>query len=281
MKRRPRATSRSRDRVRRQNYARSAWLFLFLAIGIIGVAFYYIWQNQPPIVDRATNCPKESQLIKSSISILLDTTESLSATQRKLIQNTLYGVIYGAAPYDRIKIYEVHPSYDSLLNPVFNYCKPSKNELGSPVIQQFEELRFKQRIREYLDDQDYDLPQSPIIRAIGSVASDFSQDSSIKRLIVASDFIENSDIMNQYKSDWLKRYSDNKKIINDLRPNLSEVYVSMLFIPRASVPHHDQDFAKWWRQYLRDSGGLLTEQMFLNDESGKSFILEPFIPITG
>lgn len=256
---------------------------LLLGVALLATIGFvtFVIINDPPDTDLATNCPIDQSKTKGSIFVLLDATEELSATQQDFIKDTVYSVVNAARKYDRISIFEVRPSRDEVLSPLFNYCKPSKNALGSPIVQLFEEQQFKTNLQDYFDSIDYELPASPIIQAIGSVATNFPANGSRKHLIIASDFIEYSELLNQYDPAWESAYQQNSKLVRDAAPILDRVELAMLFIPRPKVSHHDKQFAGWWRRFLSESGARITEQSFENDETGQRFELDPFIPVTG
>ena len=87
--------------------------------------------------------------------------------------------------------------------------------------------------------------------------------------------------MNQYKADWKEKLNADPKPIYDKQPRLDGVKVSILFIPEPKVKHHDKEFAKWWMNYLEDSGGDVTTQHFYDPVSTNQYDLDLFIPITG
>ena len=100
-------------------------------------------------------------------------------------------------------------------------------------------------------------------------------------MIIASDLLENSDLLNQYRANWRTKVSRNNKQLYDSQPRLEGIKVSLLFVPRPEVLHHDKEFAGWWINYLEESGGDVTHQEFGDPKTGNTYVLDPFIPITG
>jgi hypothetical protein len=247
-------------------------------IVVLGGTFLLL--KQPPEVDNLTSCPKNDSLSKKTIVLLFDTTEKMTATQEKKIKDVVFQVVDASEIFDRIMIYEVDPAFENLLKPSFNFCKPPKDALGNPVLQKFAKLNFERKLKDIFDNANYERPTSPIIEALGSISASFPLNNSSKHLIIASDFIENSEILNQFESSWISQ-AQNNKLLEDRRPILDGVKVSMLFIPRSSVQHHDKGFSDWWKNYLKDSGARLVDQEFFDSETGNSYDLYPFIPITG
>lgn len=258
----------------------SVLVIVLAALVLIGFLIY-LFVNRPPDIDLVTNCPKEPGVSKRSISFLIDMTDRLSPVQEKRIKDIFYNVVDAAEGYDRIQIYEVNPADEKLLQPIFYGCKPADDVHRGPTLQKFSEARFKSRLQQYFDDWSFDKPTSPIIAAIGAVAASFPNDESYRHLIIASDLIENSDLLDQFKPNWRSQATANKKALFDKQPNLEGVEVSLLFIPRANIKHHDKEFADWWLNYLRQSGAHLTRQEFHDPKSGNRYAVDLFIPITG
>lgn len=275
MSRRRRANGR-----RGENRLLPILIIAAIAIGVVAAVIFVV-QNRAPDLARDTGCPVQAGVTKKTIFFLIDTTQELSMTQKKLVKNIIFDIVDAAVSYDRIHIYEIDPIDDSLLSPLFAQCKPGSNDKAGPVVARFREAQFKRNLDEYLDTRQFDRPTSPIIGAIGSVAASFPHDMSERHLIIASDFLENSRLLNQYRSNWRDEFDRNKKRIYDSQPRLEGVKISLLFVPRAEVLHHDKEFANWWIEYLEDSGGDVTHQEFENPDTAKSYTLDPFIPITG
>jgi hypothetical protein len=250
---------------------------------LVGVfaAIGYLITNRAPDLDPDTNCPTEANSSNSAIFFVLDTTGDLSATQQRLIKNIFFQVVSAAKSYDHIQIFEVSPAKRSLLNPLFSYCKPGKTDKAGPVVAKFREKAFNRNLQRYFDAIELERPKSPIIEAIGSVAASFPQQTQGRHLIIASDLLENSDLLNQYRADWLQIFNGQKAAIYAKQPRLEGVDVSLLFIPRSDVQHHDKEFVDWWINFLEESGADVTHQEFEDPDSGNSYYLDPFIPITG
>jgi len=268
-------------RRRRKSGSSASSIFGIVAVVLIlvgGIAFLIC--NKLPSVDEKTSCPKDSSLSKKTIVLLFDTTQKMTATQEKKIKNTVFQVVSASEIFDRILIYEVEPALDNLLKAAFDFCKPPKDALGNPVLQKFAQLNFERELENIFQDPDYERTTSPIIEALGSISASFPLNGSKRHLIIASDFIENSEILNQFQSNWIDKAKSNK-LLEDRRPTLEGVEVSMLFIPRASIRHHNKEFSNWWKEYLKSSGARLVDQEFFDPDTGNSYILFPFIPITG
>lgn len=246
------------------------------------VAVFSVIYFSPPEVDVRTGCPDFAGHVKRNVYILLDTTDKVSGTQKANIENVILGVVQALDPYSRVSIFEILPSRDQRLTPIFDYCKPDADDpLGSPVVQLFDKQRFRKRLNTSLGRlAGGSLPSSPIIYSLGSVATHFASAEGKITLIIASDFIEHSDLINQYSSRWPREERKNRKKLRDSAPNLSGAEISMLFIIRSEVRHHNPRFSNWWREYLSKSKGKLVDQTFTNEVTGETYHLFPFIPIT-
>ena len=249
------------------------------AIALVAAIFVLVYLCRPPeTFQEAAGCPQEPGYTKTSVFILLDTTDRISPTQKDHIQDTVNAVVGAVAPYSRIRIFEILPSRQRLLEPDFDSCKPdADNPLGSPVVQREEKRRFEESLESYFKGIRFDRgrPTSPIIHAIGSVATYFADSEGEISLIIASDFIENSRLLNQYSADW--RATADGTAARQLRasaPRLNGANLSMLVIPRPDIPHHDDKFIDWWGWYLLNVSGASIELIeFHNERTGETYSL--------
>tara|TARA_B100000941_G_C28424108_1_gene510438 strand:+ start:117 stop:929 length:813 start_codon:yes stop_codon:yes gene_type:complete len=268
-------------RRRRSGSSTTSKLVISAVVLVVVGLFSFLFLNQSPKTNQITGCPTDSTLSDRTIVLLFDTTSKLTATQEKKIRDITYQVVEKSNTFDRVRIYEVDPASEKLLKAEFDFCKPAKEDpLGNNVRQKFAKINFERRFDKIFQQADYERPTSPIIEALGSIAASFPLNGSSKHLIIASDFIENSEILNQFQSSW-RSSSENNKLLEDRRPSLEGIKVSMLFIPRASIDHHNKNFSDWWKDYLKSSGARLVDQEFIDSETGQSYVLYPFIPITG
>lgn len=272
----------SRSRRVRRGTGQSDGKYMFLAavimLAIVGVVTT-IAILSPPSLSPATGCPQDTGHTERSIFVLLDKTDAVTATQRQHIVNAISGAALASEDYTRVKIFEILPSRQYLLSPTFDYCKPDADDpFGSPAVTMFHNERFRDNLEESLEGMQGNQPTSPIVHAIGSVAAQFAAAEGAITLIIASDFIEYSDLLNQYSPDWREQVTANQQRLYNAAPQLNGASVSMLFITRSGIEHHDQEFAAWWREYISQSGGRLVDQVL--SDGNNAYHLFPFIPIT-
>ena len=248
-------------RNRRQRRGSSGSIYNKLGILIVCIlmisVFVGVYLNQPPILNQ-NFCPKEAEISENTYAILLDTTQEISATQKNEITNFINEALKNAEVYDRFIIYQVDPSQNKLLSSDFDYCKPAKDKLDNPVFSIFRDVRFKKLIADKLAP-DFGRNSSPIIRAIGSVETQFPTNGSKRHLIIASDLIENSELLSQINSKWKAQAKQNSKVLIDTKPNLTDINLTVLWIPRPYVPHHNDDFILWWGRYFKSAKADITE----------------------
>jgi len=250
----------ARNRRKRRGSSGSIYnkLGIFIVCILMISVFVGVILNQPPIVNEKNYCPIEDRLSKNTYAILLDTTQEISATQKSEIINFIEEVRVNAEAYDRFMIYQVDPSQNKLLSSDFDYCKPANNMLDNPIFLKFREANFKSEIRKKLSP-DFGRNSSPIIRAIGSVETQFPTNGSKRHLIIASDLIENSELLSQINSRWKIQAEQNKKVLIDTKPNLTDINLTVLWIPRPYIPHHNDDFILWWGSYFKSANADISE----------------------
>lgn len=241
---------------------------------IVVAAIIAISLTEPPRLNRVTGCPTDPGHTKSTVFVLLDTTGRVTATQAEHIEQIVQQAIDGAGAYSQITIFEVLPSREQLLTPVFDYCKPDPdNPFAAPFVQRFDEFRFDRTVMEFFAGIEFDRPTSPIIQAMGSVSTYFRNAEGELSFIIISDFMENSDLLNQYSPGWMSMTEAQEKRLLDSSPRLNGVSLSMGIIARSNVPHHDRDFAEWWMRYLTRSGAMISDQVFSGEQPGEEHIV--------
>ena len=229
-----------------------AFVLVVLVLGVIGwAAIDYL---DEPTVDGATSCPQEPGHTKVSLSILLDSTDTYGAGQRLSLINRVWDDVDALDAYDRVKIYQVERGEQA---PLQNLCKPARSVQDSPIHQQFQEVRFKDRIGKALQRLEGERAISPIIESLGWVAADRERDDSERRILVVSDLLEHSDVISHYSPDWRRNYERNRQRIHGQCPNLEDVRLDLLIPVRPAEPNQNNDLVEWWLEYLESCKGYV------------------------
>jgi hypothetical protein len=233
-------------------------LGMYIVIFGIFLGFFALNMFEPPELSTKTFCPMENGISKNTYAILLDTTQEISATQKNEITNFIKKLRDNAEVYDRFTIYQVDPSQNKLLSSDFDLCIPADSKLEYPAVVRYKNKAFEAMLEKKLAP-DYGRNSSPIIRAIGSVKTQFPDDGSKRHLIIASDLIENSELLSQINSRWKIQAEQNSKVLIDTKPNLTDINLTVLWIPRPYVPHHNDDFILWWGSYFKSAKADIAE----------------------
>ena len=229
-----------------------AFVLVALLLGVIGwVAIVFL---DEPTVDRDTSCPYESGYTKVSLSILLDSTDNYGAGQRLSLINRVWDEVDALDVYDRVKIYQVERGEQA---PLQNLCKPARSLQDTPIQQQFQEARFKERIGKALRHLEGERAISPIIESLGWVAADRERDGSERRILVVSDLLEYSDVISHYNPDWRRNYERDHQRIHGQCPNLENARLDLLVPARPAEPNQNNDLVEWWLAYLESCGGYV------------------------
>ena len=225
------------------------------SITLLAAVAAVVYMARQPTIDQRTGCPTEPGFTRVSLSITLDATDAYGPAQRETIGNRVWERVDALDARDRVKIYTIKPGEQA---PLLNLCKPGLNLQDSPVEQRLQELRFKQTIDEALEELQGTRPNSPMIEALGWVAADDERDGADRRILLVSDLIEYSDVLNQYDPNWMDVYERDRMRIHAQCPNLDGVAVQILLATRPARSTQDNDLAVWWLDYLQACGGRLS-----------------------
>ena len=170
------------------------WVFLALifvvSTGVIATLFFFD-QEQTDSRGCLAGTPKTT----TELSILIDATEPLRNSQLENVSSLVQRKVAGLEPYDRVRIFTISPPDGQLLKPSFDLCKPNPDSVDSSIKKRFEELRFRDEIEKQLRNNSGVQPFSPIIFSLGSVASQFKSEQAEREIILISDLIQNSEML--------------------------------------------------------------------------------------
>ena len=205
----------------------------------------------------------------TTISILFDTTSEIGSVAKDEVMNRISEEVDRAATHDRIRLYQVNHTYQNSLEPIFDFCKPGPNSNQADRISDYMLTEFTQTLNNKINDQDYNLPTSPIIEALSSVAVNFPMDGTDKKIILVSDLVENSELLNQYNPNWLNE-ADNKAILLNSVPPLNNINLRILYIAKINEPEisvqSNNNHVTWWYTYLLSPETSEVEKPIINIE---------------
>lgn len=213
-------------------------------------------------LDPITQCPVVGP--RSVTVVVVDRTDPISDVTALALRNELTAVVEKTPQYGALYLYSIDGEIDGVAKPLFFRCNPGDastvNELtGSKAKAQ---RRFDQQFSEPLDSALMSLakaetaPSSPIMEGLqGAALSAFShphaKEASPKRLIIVSDFMQNSDRVSFYGGSAARQLTSPE----GLDAPLHGVTVGLLFIQRPLRGGPSiEELKVAWRAYFIESG---------------------------
>jgi hypothetical protein len=231
------------------------------AVGV-GVAIYSRAAKSHVELETETQCPADGP--RSVTVVLVDRTDAISPITERDLRNQLAAVANGVPKYGALYLYAIDGAADGLPEPLFFRCNPGDASTVSDMSgsKRKTQRRFEDGYAEPLDAVMRDLvgagqaPASPIMEAVQAVAVSTFGDPAAKaaskrRLIIASDFMQNSARVSFYGGA-----AGSQLLAPEvLDAPLKDVEVGLLFIQRPDRGGPPIDELKAvWREYFLESG---------------------------
>jgi hypothetical protein len=184
--------------------ATAATLSGLVLVAIIG---WYGWQRYTQVPhDKQSGCPLSGPIAVHAI--LVDRSDPLTPVQSERLHQLVEDVAVHAAVDERVDLYVLTSGGGAAATPVLSLCRPPSE--GNRLTENPERLRraFAQRFLNPLESavnefsQPTETPDSPIMESVKAVCvTAFGGLNSKVRtqLSIASDMIENSPVLNQYR----------------------------------------------------------------------------------
>lgn len=243
---------------------------IILVIALVGfVGFFYfrsILSNRT--LDEDTLCPTE---VSAVTTVLVDVTDPMNTPQRQDFRNQLNRLLGQIKRYEKLVIVKVDPVGDSLLVPVLTGCNPGSasdvSEVdGNPTkLERQHQEGFIEPMEKAFEGlmKASGADRSPVMESIQSVAlSEFQKaefEGKHKRLIVASDLLQNTKQVSFYKG--LPDQNDFSKTQTFLRvsTDLSGVDVELWMLQRDdSNQTQPKALPLFWERFIGEQGGRVT-----------------------
>jgi len=254
----------NRKRTNRERIAPIAVLaFLILVIGTI-----VVFMSTRPTVDPGTFCPHDGNYARTAV--LIDATDSLSATQAKAIREEVEDLRRRLALYEWVGVFVLND--DNLLLPVPEIQKCNPGSEPNPIYENPEVVRrrFEEEFRKPIDDAIDRLVRttrpsstSPILEMIRAVALDRNYVSTrSRRLIVVSDMLQNVSRYSHYRDRaHFQSWRDTDYAREFLEVSLLGVDVEILYLRRVddtSGRLQTRGHVNFWEDYFADVGASVT-----------------------
>jgi hypothetical protein len=236
-----------------------------LAVVIVIGAIYFTVASSRRSLDPETLCPTRAD----SVTVLLvDVTDPMNTAQRQDFANQLAKLKNSIPRYGKLIVAKVDATGEKLLTPVITRCNPGTAEdvsssTGDPaaVQKQWDEGfdRPLMQVFERLGTAS-GADQSPIFESIQSIALTELQKPGLektpKRLIVASDLLQNTGDVSFYRNLPESRAFTDAPVFRRLRTDLRGVEVELWMLERSDAAStQPRALADLWERIIDAEGG--------------------------
>jgi hypothetical protein len=262
-----RGRSARADKATRENIGAAVKIAIVVAVvGAVGFAYYSATTSHRSL-NAETLCPSEP----SSVTILLvDVTDPMNVAQRQDFMNQLARLKNSIPRYGKLIVTKVDATAENLLSPVIVRCNP-----GTAADE--DELSGDPKAVQKKWDEGFDRPlqaaferitgasgadQSPILESIQSVALTELQKPGVegkpKRLIVASDLLQNTGDVSFYKSMPDPEAFTSSAAYRKVRTDLRGVDVELWMLERSdAAATQPRSLADLWDRVIGAQGGIV------------------------
>lgn len=270
MSKRQKRGRRSAARERKAGETSKAIRNIVIVVFLVGaVAFFYfrsVLGNRA--LDEVTLCPSE---VDKVTAVLVDVTDPMNTPQRQDFRNQLDQLLSQISRYEKLVIVKVDPVGDSLLIPVITRCNPGSGSDVSDVDGNPAKLE-KQHREEFVApmEQAFDslmdangANRSPVMESIQSVSlSEFQKagfEGKPKRLIIASDLLQNTDQVSFYKGLPDPNEFVTSQRFHRVSTDLSDIKVELWMLQRDdSNQTQPKALPLFWERIIGEQGGQVT-----------------------
>jgi hypothetical protein len=251
------------QRIRRQKFGGSVALLVGCLAIVAVIAAYFTLGDTP--VDNKGCAPSGP----SSVTVVIvDSTDALTPVQQLALKNELTNLIDQIPIGGGIQFWRVAPTATALPAPADDMrCNPGKRAspwTSNPAqVEAIYRERFEAPTKQLAAKLAEGQPEtaSPIMETVQTVglkvfAAPRFVSTARRRLIVASDLIQNSPSFNQLTSVGSFESFRTSDLFQKLSAPLNGVDVEVLYLRRAGSPQGQQHI-EFWQQYVAASGGSL------------------------
>jgi hypothetical protein len=278
MSRRRRGRSRvGRLTKRGNNAALNLWGLVLGALavaGLLALAIANLQLGGGDQMDMTTLCPREGP--NGAFAVLLDVTDPLAPQQQRRLDQLLRQEVQALPVGTRVTFGLVSPDESVRAATRLRLCKPLQGSQASAFYQNpaLVETRYRDGFIEPLHSALNDLltaapaDSSPIMESIQALLVDAFAElapARPKRLIIASDLLQHSDVFSFYRGERWEDFARSPGY-GRLARNLDGVEVTLLQLPRpASAARQDAAMLGFWRQYFEHQGADAVRRKVIGD----------------
>jgi hypothetical protein len=262
--------TRAAERKRSQNVKAARNIAIAVAFLAIVAVFYVKAMLAHKSLDDDTLCPADP----ASITVLLvDVTDPMNVPQRQDFLNQLDRLRSSIPRYGKLVVYKVDPVSDRLLTPVITRCNPGtardvSDVTGNPQqVQKDWSEKFKAPLDKAFESvlSASGADRSPILESVQSAAlTDLqapSADAKPRRLILASDLLQNTDAISFYRGLPEPADLTSSQAFSRVRTDLRGVDVELWMLQRDdSRLTQPRALIDLWDQIISKEGGTLQRE---------------------
>jgi hypothetical protein len=267
MARRPNRKLRKSERIKQKNF-RGLVIGGIALVAIAGLVAFSLTQDTVT-VDKETFCPKDQDNSPGITAVVLDTTDRLTPIQQEALVNEFQRLQDGLGKYERLELYEVGSTKEQPLKSLFSLCNPGRGKdidplIGNPrLVEKKWQESFTKPLKEVLAStmNRSSAQSSPIIESLQSVAVtsiDRFNGSGGRRLIIASDMLQHSDLYSHYSAAETFEVFKESPQYKRAFARLGRTEVSIWYVRRSGMENRqNRAHITFWEKYLKDQGATL------------------------
>lgn len=250
---------------RRKQRPKAPFIALATVVALVAVLVAVaLWPRRA--LDPETQCPTDGNYARTAV--LVDATDSLSASQVKTIREQLDALRKRLALHEWVGVFVLNEDNLVLPTPAVALCYPGDETSANPLYENPRDVqrRFEREFRAPFDAAVARLEglppsdASPILEMIRAVALDRNFDSTAgRRLVVVSDLLQNVPGYSHYQSPPdFERWRATPYAKEFLELSLLEVHVDILYLKReATRSRQTRGHVAFWEDYFRAVGAVV------------------------
>lgn len=236
--------------------------------GAIGLAAWREFGEEA--IDSETYCAVSGPSALTVIAI--DASDPYDAVQVREIDNQVRDLLGRMEAGHRLDIYTMNAGRGGLATRVFSRCNPGHaiwidQVAGQPTqVERIYREEFSDAIDAALNNTIAEgaANTSPIVESLRAIAADSLGDVPLetpRRLIIASDLVQHSDVYSMFRSGVgdFQAFS-NSRHYADAQTDFRSADVDLIVIVRSEYGHlQTRELLLWWEEYMRANNGRVRD----------------------
>jgi hypothetical protein len=243
-------------------------LIAALLLGGGGTAYYFgAGPGAQKMIALDEALCRTDQPLSAHRAILVDTTDVLSGDERNRVREVLNREEADARPYEKVSVFSVEAATPYAPKRLFAGCAPKKAADASPITENpaMYASVWKRKFAKPLDNAMATEmgagPQahSPIIESLWAISRMYDFDSGVahRRIVIASDMLQNSADFSQYRGATGFAAYAHTEFGRLHMPNLAGVDVEIVYFVRPeTIRLQTQKHLRFWTEFFRAAGAV-------------------------